>query len=122
MTDFQINDHILHNECESLAGEIFGEVLDDMAEDETPDMLRDDMYDKVHERTDSHEWVIYYHKALMLCAHCHTDDGEEWLSETGFEWTDDSTIYTVASAIAFGEMRARVTACIDTLIDDANED
>ena len=79
MTDFQINDHILSKECEGLAKDIFEETMADAADDETAEQLRDDMSDRVHEHVDGHEWGIYHYKALMACAHCNVDQGEEFL-------------------------------------------
>ena len=117
-TEFQINDYLLTKECDQLARDIFEETLEDMADDETPDQYRDAMNERAHETADGHEWVIYNYKALMLCAHCNTDRGEEFLDDIGFEWTTgESTIYTVATAIAYGEMRARIEETLNDLLD-----
>ena len=115
MTDFQINDHILSKECEGLAKDIFEETMADAADDETADQLRDDMSDRVHERVDGHEWVIYYHKALMTCAHCNVEEGEAFLEDIGMPETP--TIYSIACLILYGEMRARTDAEISDMIE-----
>lgn len=83
-----------------------------------PEEFRDDMSDRAHETADGHEWVIYNHKALMICAHCNTEYGDDFLSEIGFKWTQDSTIYSVATAIVFGEMRGRIEFRLSELIDE----
>jgi hypothetical protein len=99
MTEFQINDRILDKECAELAREILAE---------HPDASEDTLSDYAHDYADGHEWVIYNHKALMLCAHCNTENGEQFLDDIGFTWERDSTLYTVAVTIAYGEMRARI--------------
>lgn len=123
MSDFQINDYILTKECDGIAAEIFAEIMADADDDETAEDKRDDMFDRAHETADGHEWVIYNYKALMLCAHCDTTQGEEFLDDTGFEWVQgESTIYTVATAIAYGEMRARIESELSGLIGAAEEE
>jgi hypothetical protein len=116
MPDFQINDHILQKECESLATDIFADVCDGMAEDETPEDYRDEMNERAWQDADGHEWVIYNFKALMLCAHCDVSDGEAFLEDVGMP--AEPTIYSLACAIAFGEIRARIEACLQELCDE----
>lgn len=82
MTDFQINDYLLTKECCEVAREIFEDVTK-RSPDIEPEQLRDVMGERAHEDADMHEWVIYNHKALMLCAHCDTSNGEEFLSDVG---------------------------------------
>lgn len=119
MSDFQINDHILTKECDSLAAEIFAEYVAKLEDDETPEDYQDEMHDRAHEDADMHEWVIYNWKALMLCAHCDTGNGEEFMDDVGFEWKQgESTIYTVASFLAYGEIRARIIGELNRLIDE----
>lgn len=123
MTEFQINDYILSKECDDLAREIFNEVIADMADDETPEDYRDEMSDRAHETADGHEWVIYNYKALMLCAHCDTTRGEDFMDDVGAPSKPD--IYDLACMLAFGEMRGRIEAEIDDLIEawaDEHED
>jgi hypothetical protein len=114
MTDFIINDYILDKECNSLAHEIFDNMLDDMASDETPDDYRDTMSDRAHEYADGHEWVIYYYKAVMLCAHCNIDQGEEFLENTGMPETP--TFQGLATIIAYGEILARIETVLNELV------
>lgn len=119
MSGFEINDHLLTKECDGIAADIFDEITADLAEDETPEDKRDDMDERAHQAIDGHEWVVYNFKALMLCAHCDTRDGEAFLDDVGFEWVQgESTIYTVATSIAYSEMRCRVMAELDRLLDE----
>jgi len=114
MTDFQINDHILTKECESLAKNIFDDIMRDAAADETGDDYLDDMMDRAHETSDGHEWVIYHYKALMACAHCNVDRGEELLEETRMPETP--TINSLASLVLYGEIRLRIEDSLADII------
>jgi hypothetical protein len=116
MTEFQINDHIFGKECDELALEIFDEYMTSAESDETAEDKRDDMTDSAHQTADGHEWVIYNHKALMICAHCDVDQGEAFLEEIGMP--EDVTIHKLACTIVYGEMLARISAKLDELIDD----
>ena len=113
MSNFEINDGILQRECDSIAKEIFDDVMG-RHPGENPEDYRDDMDDRAHEDADGHEWVIYNFKALMLCAHCDVSAGEEFLEDVGMP--EDVTIHKLATAIAYGEIRARIMAEIEDLI------
>lgn len=113
MSDFQINDSILTKECDKIAREIFDDVMSGREGDD-PDYYRDDMDERAHEGADGHQWVIYNYKALMLCAHCNTDFGDELLSDVGMP--QDPTLHSIACLIAYGEMRGRIMEEIDRLI------
>lgn len=115
MTEFQINDYILQKECDDLAKLIFDEIASENP-DVAPDDLRDEFDARAHETADWHEWVIYNHKALMLCAHCDVSQGEEFLEDVGMSETP--TIYSLACTIAYGEMRARIMEEIEDLIEN----
>ena len=118
MSAFQINDHLLTRECDGLAADIFAEIVAELDEGDEPSDKRDEMDYRARETVDAHEWVIDNFKALMICAHCDTSEGESFLDDIGFQWVQgESTIYTVATSIVYGEMRARVMAEIDQLID-----
>lgn len=125
MSDFEISDFILSKECNELAQEIFDEVMTGAAPDEDAEFHRDTMDDRTHETADGHQWVIYNHSALMLCAHCNTDHGDELLSDIGMP--EDPDLYKIACFIAYGEMRGRIMERINELIEawepaDAPED
>lgn len=116
MSDTQINDYTLTKECESLAAEIFAEILETMESDEQPDFYRDEMLDRAHEAADMHQWVIYTHYALLICAHCNTDNGEELVDEVGPP--KPFTLAAAASLVAYGEMRARIDEELTRLCDE----
>lgn len=115
MSDFQINDGILARECDELAREIFDEIMEQNPGEE-PESLRDDMDDRCLVAADGHEWVIYNHKALMLCAHCDTAHGEALLEDVGMP--SDPDIYKIACLTAYGEMRGRIMEAIEELIEE----
>jgi hypothetical protein len=110
-----ISDHQLSKECESVAVEIFQDMLDGMAPDETPEDHRDTMSDRAHEYADGHQWVIYTHYALSICAHCNTDQGEELVDDIGPP--KPFSLGAAAAMIAYGEMRARIESAISDLVD-----
>tara|TARA_R110000823_G_C15722461_1_gene478830 strand:+ start:347 stop:682 length:336 start_codon:yes stop_codon:yes gene_type:complete len=107
--EFIINDYRLTQECQSIAADIIAEYEDE-----------DERDDAVHQTVDGHQWVIYNHKALMLCAHCDVDKGEAFVDDTGFQWVQgDSTIFTVACLVAYGEMIHRVREEMAALLENA---
>lgn len=104
-----ITDYGLTRECEALAKEIFEEGGD-----------QKEMFDRAHEYADSHEYVIYNWQALQLCANCDTSQGESFLDDIGFEWKQgESTIYTIATTIAYGEIRARIETALNDLVKES---
>lgn len=107
MADFQISDYILQRECEALAREIVDNLDGPLAEH------MDDAMEAAHEYADGHEYVIYHHKALMLCAHCDTDYGEAFLEGIGMP--EGPTFYGLASLIAYGEVRARIEGALQEM-------
>jgi|GEM_PF-1388519 len=115
MTHFQINDHLLTQECDVLARAIIDEIKAGMAGDETLADYRDEMTDRAHEWADGHEWAIYHYKAILLCGHCNTDNGEQFLENVGMPETP--TFEGLASFIAYGEIRARIEQAIDEMIE-----
>ena len=116
MSEFQISDYMLSTECKVLAQDIFADIMAD-ARDETPEDMRDAMTERAHETADGHQWVIYHYKALMLCAHCDTSHGEEFLEDTGMPETP--TFYGLATIIAYGEMLARIEESLSELIEES---
>ena len=73
MSDFKINDYLLTQEAESLAKEAIENNSDDW----------DDVEQWIQETVDSHEYVIYYYKALQICSNCNTDAGEQMIDDEG---------------------------------------
>jgi len=115
MTDFQISNYIFAEECTSLARDIIEDFRRDYPGEDLAD-YRDEMSDRVHETADGHQWVIYNHKALMICAHCDVSEGEAFLEDTGMPETP--TIYSLATLIVYGEMRSRIDAAIDDILSE----
>lgn len=115
MSDFEINDRILSTECDDLAQEIFDETMRNAAPDEDAEFHRDTMFDRAHEAADGHEWVIYTYKAHMLCAHCDTTLGEEFLEDVGMP--SEPTYDSLGSLIAYGTIRGMIEQELAELID-----
>lgn len=116
MTNERITDRSLQIECETLAQDIFDEVMADAAPDEDAEFHRDTMTDRAHEAADGHQWVIYYHYAHQIAGGCNTDQGEQFLEDTGMPETP--TYDGLAVIIAYGEMRARIENHLSELIND----
>ena len=114
MSELQINDYLLTKEAESIAEDIRDEL--DIDEGETLADHLDDAFDRAHEWADGHQWVIYHHTALMLCAHCDTSEGEQFLEDVGMP--GNPTFYGLASMIAYGELRARIETALQELADE----
>ena len=108
MTDREnINEYTLREEAQSIADEIWSKVEGDI----------DDAMDQAHEWADSHEWVIYYHKAHQICQNCDTENGEQFLEEIGPG--DEPTYNKLAVTIAYGELRARIEQALYKLEEEA---
>ena len=80
--------------------------------------LQDNPTDPVHEFVDGHEFVIYYHHAIQICANCNTDDGEDAWRDCGGEFVSFDKL---CCEITYFELCARTSDAIDTLICDAVE-
>ena len=105
---FEINDVILTRECQSIAVELIEEYPDDDARE-----------DAIYLAVDGHQWVIYHHKALMLCAHCSTDDGSQYLEDSISGGGSGYDFLAMASLIAYGEMTSRVRSEMSALLQAA---
>jgi hypothetical protein len=106
MTDIIINDHLLNEYAKSCAEDIIREIKEHGG----------DAQDMAHEHADGSEWVIYYARAHALCQNCDTSEGEAFISdcyEPMHSWTYDS----IACAIAFGELHARILWALEHLAD-----
>lgn len=86
-SEFIINDDVLRQEAERIVADILTETHG-----------YDYIQDSIRWRCDSHEWVIYYDKALKLCADCNTTDAEAMLEDTGQTF---SSIGEHAAAVAY---------------------
>jgi len=78
--------------------------------------LQDNPTERVHEFVDGHQFVIYYHHAIQICANCNTDDGEDAWRDCGFEFVSFDKLCT---QITYFELCARTSDALDTLICDA---
>jgi len=114
MSDFQIDDHELDAECAQLAADIYAEFMEGKPA-ENPEDYRGDMSDRAHEAAAGHQWVIYTYKAIRLCASCDIAQGEEFLQDAGLP--EDVTFGSLATTLAYGEIRARIDAALSELID-----
>lgn len=93
---FIINDGVLRQEATRIVAEILKKAN-----------IQDDIQDAIRWNIDSHEWVIYTDKALMLCAYCNTADAEAMLAGQTF-----STIGEHAESVAYFTL---FCACQDAL-------
>lgn len=118
--DDRITEYGLTREAESLAREIFDEYRDEGGAGWDPEDDRDDMLDRVHETADGHAWVIYTWRALQLCAECNTDLGEEFVDDIGLP--EPFTLGGAATAVAYGELRARIESALDEIIREYEPD
>lgn len=95
-------------------------ILDDLDPgDYSPDDRRNAAFDAAHEAADSSEWVIYTGRALWLCAVCNTDAGEEFMADVGAP--DPVTLDSVATMVAYGELRHRIECEIDAILDEESD-
>ena len=109
MKDFRINDYTLNQEAKDMARLAVLEELE----------YGRNGQDILHEMCDGHEWAIYTHKALQVCAECNTDDGEEYLEDLGQSYTD---IGAHASAVAYATLLAKATEHFYTMREKLEND
>lgn len=119
--DTIITDFELDKACAEIAAEIFTDIMEQNIDaaapwEYDPEDFRDDMNDRAHEAADGHQWTIYTHYALSICAHCNTDMGEEMVDDI---WPPEPfSLSAVASSIVYGEIRGRIEREISTLIEE----
>lgn len=77
-----------------------------------------DAWELAHQYADGSEWVIYHYKAHQLCQNCTTDAGEDFASNCG-EPEGGWSYNGFASAIAYGELAARIMLALDELQNEA---
>ena len=97
-----INDFVLDEIAKDYADVIF-DLVDDI----------DDGCDLSHQYADDCEWVIYTHKAHLLCLNCNTDNGQDFVNDcyAGKAMTYDE----MGSAYAYGELHSRILSALDDL-------
>ena len=65
----------------------------------------DDAMEFLHQSCDGHEWAIYYHHGIKLCACNDTSDGEEWLEEVNGSIAQPGDSFgQIACRIAFASL------------------
>ena len=95
MQDYQLTEY-----CKDIAAEIMRDAGD-----------IDTAMDWAHQSADGSEYVIYHYKAHAICQNCDVTRGEEFIDELGAPeggWSYDG----MASAIAYGEILARIQAAL----------
>ena len=97
MTD-NFSNYTLQRHAESIADEALLEC----------DGNIDDAAEFIQQTCDGHEWVIYHHKAIQICASCNTDIGEAFLEDVGMPETP--TLNSIASLIVYAELEGRAMA------------
>ena len=75
----------------------------------------------VHESCDSHEVVIYYHKAIQFCADQDTSDGEQWLEDCGGITQKGDTFGQIACRIAFATLLVATQEALQEIADEHEE-
>lgn len=88
--------------CEDLASQVIEECVQGTKADSS---------DLIHEICDGSQHVIYHYKAHSICLHCNVSDGEMFLEDIGAP-VDGWTYDTMASAIVYGELVARVSRIV----------
>jgi hypothetical protein len=101
-----ITDYQLHQECESIAVEVWGETDKDDSIDDRLEAARE----TARQYVDGHEYVIYTSKNRQIFANCNTDQGEAFAEKTGTH--EPFTIDSAITSVVFGEMLARVETAI----------
>ena len=117
MTEKVINDYLLDKYARSCAEDILHEV--DLYQGE-------EISDLVHQHADGSEYVIYPYRAHQLCLHCNTDNGEDFLNDcygSDYNWAKNGgSVYdNVATAIAYGEIQARIYNAISEIEKEKEE-
>lgn len=97
-TDFRLNEL-----CKQYAQDILGDAKSYDPENWL-EYVKENANDLVHEWADGCYHVIYYYQAMQICAHCNTDQGADFVRDTGQYYTD---INDLAVATAYGEIYSR---------------
>ena len=96
----KITDYILDLIARSYAQDIVADLDPD---DPDPESSIDDA---AHEAADSSQWVIYTFRAKCIALLCDVSEGEAFLEDVGMP--EDPTLGSIASTVAYGELRARI--------------
>tara|TARA_R110000787_G_scaffold285246_1_gene400471 strand:- start:1075 stop:1401 length:327 start_codon:yes stop_codon:yes gene_type:complete len=105
----------LHKECKAIVLEAIEEAKRDHTD---TDDIMEAARDFIHESCDGHEAVIYYQKAIHLCAMNDTSDGEQWLEDCGGIAQEGDTFGTIACRIAFATMLCKCEEILSEELED----
>jgi hypothetical protein len=82
---------------------------------------RDDLQDFIHQSVDGHESVIYYGKALDLCANNNTNEGEQWLEDCGGIVQTGDSFGAICCRIAFATILCACMEVLEETLDEMDE-
>lgn len=99
----------LTKEATDLAQEAWDECDGDL------DAARDFLF----QSCDGHGWVIYYHKAIDLCAQHDTSEGEAWLEDCGGIAQPGDSFGKIACRIAFATLLCAAEAALQEIATEA---
>lgn len=116
MSDVIKTDRALYLEAKNAAIDIFAEFESENPNHFDPEHWRDEMYERAHEFADMSQHVIYTFRALQICANCDTSEGEAFIEEIGIG--ENPTFYSIATLIAYGQLRSMIESELETLIDE----
>ena len=75
----------------------------------------DEAQDFIHQSCDSHEFALYYHKAIQFCADQDTSDGEEFLEDCGGIAQEGDSFGQIACRIAFATLYCAAIECLNEI-------
>jgi hypothetical protein len=84
----------LYKESREIAQEAWGESNGDI----------DDAQDFIHQICDTHEFAIYFYKAIQFCVDCDTSVGESYLEDCGGIAQDGDSFGQIVCRIAFATL------------------
>jgi hypothetical protein len=82
----------------------------------------DEAHDFIHQTCDSHEIVIYYHKAIQFCADCDTSDGEAFLDDCGGIAQGGDSFGQIACRIAFATLYCASQSALYEIQEESEND
>jgi hypothetical protein len=109
-----MNDHNLNEYAKQCARDIVAGY--DIQSYETLADYEQDFNDSANDWADTSQHVIYYSKAHAVCQNCNVDAGEEFLEDVGNP--DPCTYDSLACAIAYGELRARIMKALNDILSE----
>jgi hypothetical protein len=109
-----------YTEAREIAAEAIQEAINQGATD--PLGIEEAAREFAWQSCDSHEVVIYYHKAIQFCADNDTSMGEQWLNDCSCGITQaDDTFGQIACRIAFATLLSLAEEYITEICADMEE-